>query len=112
MISRATSAKATTSVRRITGGNSPLLSGSGAPCASFASLRSRGDGFAGGDLAAEGLMGAGLAGTGLVGVTLTGYPPPEAAMTRQKPYRRRAELWRPNAVGRDKFHRGSVSADV
>ena len=53
MISRATSAKATTSVRRMTGGSSPLLSGSGVPSASFASWRSLGDGFVGGDLAAK-----------------------------------------------------------
>src|SRR6185436_5571380 len=40
------------------------------------------------------------------------FPPPETAMARQKPRRRRAELWRPNAVGGHKFHRGSVSGVV
>ena len=81
MISRPTRAMATTSVRRITGGNSALLSGTGVPSCPLGSCRSPGKGFVGGDLEAkglaveglsvEGLAGAGLAGTGLVGMTLT-----------------------------------------
>ena len=60
MISRPTSAMATTSVRRMTGGNSPLLSGTGAPSRSRASWRSLGEGFVGGDVAAKSLLGEGL----------------------------------------------------
>lgn len=66
----------------MTGGNSLLLSGAGAPSRAWASRRALGEGFAGGDLAAEGLMldegvlaegllGEGLSGEGLSGMTLT-----------------------------------------
>jgi len=81
MTSSATSANATTSVRRITGGNSLLLSGTGVPSCPLGSCRSPGKGFVGGDLEAKGLAVAGLAvaglsveglaDTGLVGMTLT-----------------------------------------
>src|SRR4051794_36179079 len=86
MISRPTRATATTSGRRITGGNSLLLSGTGVPSWPLGGWRSPGKGFIGGDLEAkglsvqglsveglgvEGLSIEGLAGTGLVGMTLT-----------------------------------------
>src|SRR4051794_6539517 len=76
MTSRPTSAMATTSVRRMTGGSSLLLSGTGVPSFPLGSWRSPGKGFVGGDLAAEGfavegLAVEGLAGTGLLGMTLT-----------------------------------------
>src|SRR5437763_9059360 len=80
MISSATSANATTSARRITGGVSDLLSGRGTPswattgCRSLAAtfVRSPGDG----------LLDGGLGGTGLPGATLTiVLPPRETAMT-------------------------------
>ncbi len=113
MTSRATSAKATTSVRRMTGGNSPLLSGSGVPSASFGSWRSPGEGFFGGDLSAGGLARRGLGWHRLGGNDAhNGFPPPEAAMTRQKRRRQRTELWHPNVVEGHKFHRGSVSVLV
>ena len=68
MISRPTSAMATTSVRRMTGGNSPLLSGTGVPSRSSGKLSfAAAKVFVGGDVAAKGL----LAGEGLVGMTLT-----------------------------------------
>ena len=112
MISRATSAKATTSVRRMTGGNSPLLSGSGVPSCALGSWRSPGKGFVGGDLAARGLARLGsrrLGGRRLGGNDAhNGFPPPEAAMTRQQ--RRREPNWHHNVAGRRGFHRGSVSA--
>jgi hypothetical protein len=54
MISRPTRAMATTSVRRITGGNSLLLSGTGVPSCPLGSWRSPGKGFVGGDLEAKG----------------------------------------------------------
>ena len=76
MTSRPTRAIATTSVRRMTGGNSPLLSGTGVPSCALGNWRSLAKGFVGGDLAAsglsvEGLAADGLAGEGLVGITLT-----------------------------------------
>ena len=99
MISRPTRATATTSVRRITGGNSLLLSGTGMPSCPLGSWRSPGKGFVGGELAAkglaveglavglsveglsvEGLAVEGLAGTGLVGMTLTMVSPAEPAI--------------------------------
>ena len=55
MISRPTRAMATTSVRRITGGNSVLLSGTGVPSLPLGGWRSPGKGFVGGDLEAKGL---------------------------------------------------------
>src|SRR5439155_9015128 len=66
MIKRPTSAKVTTSVRRMTGGSSPLLSGRGVPSFPLAGGRSLGKGFVGG-----GLVTKGLADKGLVGMTLT-----------------------------------------
>ena len=58
----------------------------------------------------RGLGGRGIGGHGLGGSDAhNGCPPPETAMTRQKPCRRRAELWRPNVVKDTRFHRGSVS---
>ena len=60
---------ATTSVRRMTGGNSPLLLGTGTPSRSWAGWRSP---VVGGDLAAEGLVDEGLAADGLVGEGLVG----------------------------------------
>ena len=74
MTSRLTRAMATTSVRRITGGNSLVLLGTGTPSRSWAGWRS--PVVVGGDLVtkglvAEGLAGDGLVGEGLVGVTLT-----------------------------------------
>ena len=81
MVSRPTRAMAITSVWRTIGGNSLLLSETGAPSRAWASRRALGEGFAGGDLAAEGLLdeGAldedvlaeGLLGEGLSGMTLT-----------------------------------------
>ena len=71
MISRLTRAMATTSVRRMTGGNSLRLSGTGVPSCPLGSWRSPVKGFVGGDLEAKGLAVEGLAGTGLVGMTLT-----------------------------------------
>jgi hypothetical protein len=81
MVSRPTRAMATTSVWRMTGGNSLLLSGTGAPSRAWASRRALGEGFAAGDLAAEGLVdegvleeglsGEGFSGEGLSGITLT-----------------------------------------
>ena len=65
------SAKATSSVRRMTGGNSAFASGTGVPSWPLGSWRSSGEGFAGGDLEAKGLVGEGLPDDGLVGVTLT-----------------------------------------
>ena len=64
--------------------------------------------FVGRGLGRRGLGGHGLGGSD----AHNGFPPPETAMTRQKHRRRRAELWRPNAVGGHKFHRGSVSVSV
>jgi hypothetical protein len=61
---------ATTSVRRMTGGNSLLLLGTGTPSRSWTGWRS--PGFVGGDLTAEGLVDEGLAGDGLVGEGLVG----------------------------------------
>src|SRR6185312_16077978 len=90
MISSTTSAIATTSVRRITGGNSPLLSGTGMPSCALGSWRSPGGGFVGEDLAAEGLAADGLAagalaGEGLVGITLTMvFPCPKRRWKRQQ----------------------------
>lgn len=65
----------------MTGGNSLLLSGAGAPSRAWASRRALGEGFAGGDLAAEGLvaedvldegvLAEDLLGEGLSGMTLT-----------------------------------------
>ena len=81
---------ATTSVRRITGGNSPLLSGTGMPSCALGSSRSPGGGFVGEDLAAEGLAADGLeagalAGEGLVGITLTMvFPCPKRRWKRQQ----------------------------
>ena len=76
MISRPTRAMATTSVRRISGGISVLLSGTGVPSLPLGGWRSPGKGFVGGDLEAKGLAVEdlaveGLAGEGLVGMTLT-----------------------------------------
>src|SRR5437660_5874212 len=82
MSRRPTRQMATTSVRRMTGGDSSLLSGTGVPSCPLGSWRSPGKGFVGGDLeakglAVEGLAGEGLAGTGLVGMTLTmAFPRP------------------------------------
>src|SRR2546430_7945415 len=77
MISRLTRAMATTSVRRMTGGNSLLLSGTGVPSCPLGNWRSPGKGFVGGDLEANGLADEGLAGAGLVGMTLTmAFPRP------------------------------------
>src|SRR6187431_1951394 len=70
MISRPTRATATTSVRRMTGGNSPLLSGTGAPSRSRMSCRSAD--LAGWAFAAEGLEDEGLPGDGLVGEAVAG----------------------------------------
>ena len=110
MISSATSAKATTSVRRMTGGSSALLSGTGVPSLPLGGWRSPGKGFVGGDLEAEGLTVEGLAveglaGTGLVGMSLTMVSPARGGNDRQKPLAIRTWLKR----GGDKFHRGSVS---
>ena len=75
MISRPTRAIATTSVRRMTGGNSALLSGTGVPSRPLGSWRSPGKGFVGGDLADEGLADEGLPDEGLLGMTLTMFSP-------------------------------------
>src|SRR4029450_10712001 len=83
MISRPTRAVATTSVRRITGGNSLLLSGTGVPSCPLGSWRSPGKGFVGGDLEAKGFAGEGLAGEGLVGMTLTMVSPARGGDHRQ-----------------------------
>jgi lipoprotein-anchoring transpeptidase ErfK/SrfK len=69
MISRPTRATATTSVRRMTGGNSLLLSGSGAPSRSRTSGSA---GLVGGDFAADGFEDEGLPGDGLVGDAVEG----------------------------------------
>ena len=66
MVSRPTRAIATTSVRRITGGNSLRLPGTGVPSCPLGSWRSPGKGFVGVDLEGEG-----LAVEGLAGMTLT-----------------------------------------
>src|ERR1700710_1429157 len=100
MISSATSANATSSARRITGGASTLLSGTGVPCDALLGCRSLawgfwrspGNGLADTGLAIAALALAGVAGTGLLGATLTIVSPPrEAAMTRQKQRRPRPE---------------------
>ena len=109
MISRPTRAIATTSVRRMTGGNSPLLSGTGVPSCALGSWRSPGKGFVGGDLAARGLavevswqrrLGWRRLGRNNAH---NGFPPPEAAMKRQK--RRRGPDWHHNVAGERGFHR-------
>ena len=61
MIRSATSAKATTSVRRITGGSSLLLSGSGVPYRRWQAGVRMGEGFADADLALPRLGGRRLA---------------------------------------------------
>ena len=93
MISRPTREMATTSVRRITGGYSLLLSGTGVPSCPLGSCRSPGKGFVGGDLEAKGLAVEGLAvaglsieglaDTGLVGMTLTMVSPARGGDHRQ-----------------------------
>src|SRR5262245_14497338 len=71
MMSRPISANATTSVRRMTGGSAPLLSGTGIPSAPLAGWRSLGEGFVGGDFAgADDLAGVGFV-TELPGVACT-----------------------------------------
>src|SRR5258708_6707026 len=113
MIRSATSANATTSARRITGGASALLSGTGVPSDAVRGWRSPGWAFwrsLGNGLEDTASAGTASAGTGLLGATLTiVLPPREAAMTRQKRRRPRPELKAHNVGLSRRFHRGSVS---
>src|SRR5438093_11677092 len=106
MITRPTRAVASTSVRRITGGISVLLSGTGVPSCPLGSWRSPGKGFVGGDLeakglAVEGLAVEGLAGTGLVGMTFTMAFPARGGDHRQT--RPRDPNWHHNVAQTREF---------